>query len=116
MLEFRAYGTIHPSHISRWYNVKQIYQYLIETNGIDAAIEDVNNKLNVLAEHQKEVEASTNEAVMGLITLFGIVSILASLLTIIQILQGGGYWTITVAALLLIIAGAALAALWRSRE
>ncbi len=116
MLEFRAYGTVHPSHISRWYNVRQIYQYLIETNGIDAAIEDVNNKLGVLAEHQKEVEASTNEAVMGLITLFGIVSILASLLTIIQILQGGDYWMITIVALLLIVAGAALVALWRSRE
>ncbi len=116
MLEFRAYGTVHPSHISRWYNVKQIYQYLIETNGIDAAIEDVNNKLSVLAEHQKEVEASTNEAVMGLITLFGIVSILASLLTIIQILQGGDYWMITIVALLLIVVGAAAVALWRSRE
>ena len=53
---------------------------------------------------------------MGLITLFGIVSILASLLTIIQILQGGDYWMITIIALLLIVVGAAAVALWRSRE
>ncbi len=89
MLEFKAYGVIAPAHISRWHNVKQIYQHIIETNGISTAVEDISDKINILAEHQKELESAINEAVMGIITVFGIVSILVSVLSIIQILSGG---------------------------
>lgn len=89
MLEFRAYGTIAPAHISRWHNVKQIYQHVIETNGISTAVADISDKVNILAEHQKELESAINDTVMGIITVFGIVSILASVLSIIQILSGG---------------------------
>lgn len=89
MLEFRAYGVIAPAHISRWHNVKRIYQHVIETNGIDTAVEDINNKLNILSDHQKELESQISDTVVGIVTVFGIVSILASVLTIVQILSGG---------------------------
>lgn len=118
MLEFRAYGTVDPSHISRWYNIKQIYQHMIETNGINTAIEDVSNKLGILAERQKEMESNTSEAVMGLITIFGLVSILDSLLSIKQIIVGGDPLAlpITVISPLLIIIGIIVTVLWRRRE
>ena len=55
---------------------------------------------------------------MGLITIFGIVSILASLLTIAQILSGGSatYWILTVIATLVIALVAAIAVVWRKRQ
>lgn len=90
MLEFQAYGTIAPANISRWHNIKQIYQHIIETNAISEAIDDISITLNILAEHQKEIEAARNNTIISLITVFGIVSILASVLTIVQILAGGG--------------------------
>lgn len=90
MLEFQAYGTIAPANISRWHNIKQIYKYVIETNAIQEAIEDISITLSILAEHQKELESTRNNTIISLITIFGIVSILASVLTIVQILSGGG--------------------------
>lgn len=118
MLEFRAYGTVHPSHISRWYNVRQIYKSLMELNGVDEAIGDIRDKLGILEEHRKELESGVSEAVMGLITVFGIISILASLLTITQILSGGSatYWIVTVIAALVITLVAAIAVVWQKRQ
>ena len=117
MLEFRAYGTIHPSHISRWYNVKQIYRHMIETNDIEAAIADIGDKLAILDEHQKEIEANTNEALMSLITIFGVVSILESLIAIIQILVGGDPigWSMTIIMLMAITVGAMILILRRKK-
>ena len=118
MLEFRAYGTVHPAHISRWYNVRQIYSYLMKINGVEEAVGDIRDKLGILEEHRKERESGVSEAVMGLITIFGIVSILASLLTIAQILSGGSatYWILTVIATLVIALVAAIAVVWRKRQ
>ncbi len=118
MLEFRAYGTVHPSHLSRWYNVKQIYRYLIEINGIEVAIEDIRDKLGILAEHQKELESNISDAVMGLITVFGVVSILASLLSIMEILSGGDptAWMITIVSTLFLIIGSVIVVFWQRKQ
>ncbi len=89
MLEFQAYGTIAPANLSRWHNIRQIYHALLEANDIPAAIEDVDHKINILSEHQRALESRRSELVMNLITIFGIVSILASVLSIIDILHGG---------------------------
>ena len=95
MLEFQAYGTLAPANLSRWYNIKLIYGALLELNGIPEAIEDVDHKIGILAEHQRELEAQRRDLLTNLITAFGLVSILASVLTIIQILLGGSVaiWT-----------------------
>lgn len=89
MLEFKAYGTITPANLSRWHNVKQIYKHIIETNEINQAVENIGTTLEILAEHQKELENDKSSKIMGLITLFGVVSIPASVLSIIDYLSGG---------------------------
>ncbi len=95
MLEFKAYGTLAPANISRWSNIGQIYRALLEANEVSAAIADVDHKISILAEHQRELEAKRTSLLTNLITTFGIVSILASVLTIIQILLGANeiIWT-----------------------
>lgn len=99
MLEFKAYGTLAPSNISRWSNIKQIYRALLETNEIPSAIADVDHKISILAEHQRELESIRAEMLTNLITAFGIVSILESVLGIIQILLGANM-TIWIASFL----------------
>lgn len=89
MLRFQAFGTVTPANLSRWHNVKQIYAYLLEVNDIPTAIQDISSKVNILAEHQQESEQARSETVINIITIFGIVSILASVLSIVQILSGG---------------------------
>lgn len=89
MLKFRAYGTVSPANLSRWHNVKQIYAYLLEVNDVNESVNDIQNKLNVITENQKETERERNERVVNIITVFGIVSILASVLSIVQILSDG---------------------------
>ena len=58
----------------------------------------VTAKLNILAAHQQELERVRGETVINLITLFGIVSILASVLSIVQILSDGNMliWASTI--------------------
>lgn len=89
MLEFQAFGKVTPANLSRWHNVKQIYAYLLEVNDIPTAIQDISTKLTILTEHQQEIDRARNETVINIITIFGIVSILASVLSIVQILSGG---------------------------
>ena len=89
MLNFQAFGTVAPANLSRWHNVKQIYANLLEVNDIPAAVQDVSAKLNILTARQEAIEHARSETVINLITLFGIVSILASVLSIVQILADG---------------------------
>ena len=89
LLEFQAYGTLAPANISRWHNIKLIYKSLLELNDIPDAIADVAHKISILSEHQRELESQRSELLTKLITAFGVISILASVLTIIQILLGG---------------------------
>jgi len=89
MLRFRAYGTVSPANLSRWHNVKQIYAHMLEVNDVYEAVEDIQNKINIITENQKEQEQERNDKVVNIITVFGIVSILASVLSIVQILSDG---------------------------
>lgn len=89
MLNFQAFGTVTPANLSRWHNVKQIYANLLDVNDIPAAIQDISVKLSILTAHQEAIERARSETVINLITLFGIVSILASVLSIVQILADG---------------------------
>lgn len=89
MLNFQAFGTVTPANLSRWHNVKQIYANLLEVNDIPVAIQDISIKLSILTARQEALEHARSETVINLITLFGIVSILASVLSIVQILSDG---------------------------
>lgn len=89
MLDFQAFGTVTPANLSRWHNVKQIYAYLLEVNDVTTAVQDISSKLSILSDHQQELEHSRSERVINIITVFGIVSILASVQSIIQILSDG---------------------------
>ena len=116
MLEFKAYGTLAPSNISRWSNIRQIYRALLETNEIPSAIADVDYKIGILAEHQREIESKRAGMLTNLITAFGIVSILESVLAIIQILLGANniIW-ITLLLTTVVLFLAFLLALFRRR-
>lgn len=115
MLNFQAFGTVAPANLSRWHNVKQIYANLLEVNDIPAAIEDISTKLNILTAHQEAVEHARSETVINLITLFGIVSILASVLSIVQILADGDLliWVSTILTTVMLALVTALAILRR---
>ncbi|WP_394960954.1 hypothetical protein [Candidatus Allofournierella merdavium] len=70
----------------------------MEVNDVESAVADVSAKLDILAAHQQELERARSETVINLITLFGIVSILASVLSIVQILSDGNMliWASTI--------------------
>ena len=89
MLRFKAYGTVSPETISRWYNVRTIYAHLIEFFGVQAAIEEIGAQIEMLSDAQKQAEESVTNTIMGAIGLFGVVSILDSLLSIYEVLSGG---------------------------
>lgn len=115
MLNFQAFGTVTPANLSRWHNVKQIYANLLEVNDIPAAIEDISTKLNILTAHQEAVEHARSETIINLITIFGIVSILASVLSIVQILADGDLliWVSTILTTVMLALVTALAILRR---
>ena len=115
MLTFQAFGTVTPANLSRWHNVKQIYANLLEVNDVPAAIQDITSKLNILTAHQEAVEHARSETIINLITLFGIVSILASVLSIVQILADGDLliWVSTILTTVMLALITALAVLRR---
>ena len=115
MLTFQAFGTVTPANLSRWHNVKQIYANLLEVNDVPTAIQDITSKLNILTAHQEAVEHARSETIINLITLFGIVSILASVLSIVQILADGDLliWVSTILTTVMLALITALAVLRR---
>lgn len=89
MLQFQAYGTVTPSNLSRWHNVKQIYAALLEVNDTSGAVNDIDDKLSILAEQQQDIQQRRSNTVSGIITVFGVVSIVDSMLNIVQTLSSG---------------------------
>ena len=97
MLNFQAFGTVSPANLSRWNNVKQIYAYLLEVSETDAAVQDISTKIDILVAQQQELETVRSTRIMNLITVFGIVGIMASVQEIVQILSdaSGLMWNVT---------------------
>ena len=112
MLNFQAFGTVAPANLSRWHNVKQIYANLLEVCDIPSAVQDISAKVSILTARQEAADRARSETVIDLITLFGIVSILASVLSIVQILADGDLliWisTILTTAMLALVTALAL--------
>lgn len=97
MLNFQAFGTVTPANLSRWNNVKQIYAFLLEVSETDSAVRDISTKIDILVAQQQEIENMRSTRIMNLITVFGIVGIMASVQEIVQILADGSnlMWNVT---------------------
>jgi len=89
MLEFKAFGVVTPANISRWHNVSEIYSCLLENSAIPEAIDDISEKLEVLSDREEKANERRSDKIMNLITVFGIVQIIDSVLSIYQMLSDG---------------------------
>ena len=98
LLNFQALGTVTPANLSRWNNVRQIYGFLLEVFDIDTAVHDISSKIEILVAQQQELESLRTSRIMNLITVFGVVGIMASVQEIVQILSDGSnlMWNVTV--------------------
>lgn len=108
MLEFRAFGTVTPANLSRWHNIKQIYAHLLTANDIATAVEDVSTKISILSAEADAREARRSERVGSIIAVFGLVSILDSVMSIADALRSGEpiFWhcgTLTAAVLMVLL-------------
>lgn len=94
-LELIAYGTLTPSQISRWYNVCETYRNLIEMNGVDEAIEEIQQKITLLNEEQERIDSKRENLVSSIIAVFGLLSIIAAVLQTVDYVVNGGMIMIT---------------------
>ena len=88
-MEFIAYGTLAPSQISRWNNVCDTYRLLIEMNGINETIEEVEEKISLLDAEQERIDAKRESTVAMIIAVFGLGSIVAATLQIVDYVSTG---------------------------
>ena len=98
LLNFQALGTVSSANLSRWNNVRQIYSFLLEVFDVESAVADISAKIEILVAQQQELENRRSSRVINLITIFGVVGILASVQEIVQILADGSnlMWNVTV--------------------
>lgn len=88
-LEFRAFGTLAPSQISRWHNVCEIYKYLLEAQGVSEALEEIEQKIDLIDADQEKKIAMKQNMISAVIAIFGLISIIASIMTIVDFVSSG---------------------------
>ncbi|WP_196021904.1 hypothetical protein [Mediterraneibacter faecis] len=88
-LEFVAYGTLAPSQISRWNNVCETYRSLQKLNGVNEALEEISQKINLLNEEQDRIDGQRESRVSMIITVFGLVSIVSAALQMLDYISTG---------------------------
>ena len=66
-----------------------IYAHLLDCFGVERSIQELSDKLEILSDAQKETEEARTNALMTGITIFGIISILDSLLSIYEVIVNG---------------------------
>ena len=88
-MEFIAYGTLAPSQISRWNNVCDTYRLLIELNGINETIVEIKDKINLLDEEQERIDSKRESTIGMIIAVFGFISIISSMLQIVDYVSKG---------------------------
>lgn len=89
-LNFRAFGTLAPSQVSRWNNVCEAYRDLLEVHGIDEALVEIEQKIDLLNAEQEQQATEKQNLITTVITVFGFVSIVASILTMVDLVLNGG--------------------------
>lgn len=88
-LEFVSYGTLAPSQISRWNNVCETYRSLQKLNGVNEALEEISQKINLLNEEQDRIDGKRESRVSMIITVFGLVSIISAALQTLDYISTG---------------------------
>ncbi len=120
VFRFRAYDTITPSQISRWNNVCETYRHLLEMNGVDEALDDVSSKIDLINEEMERVNASHQNFFTTVIAVFGLTSIVAAVLQIVDYVEPGDptmlLWTGISGAGILITLIAWIIMMWRNRK
>ena len=88
-LEFIAYGTLTPSQMSKWNNVCETYRALQKENGVNEALDEIKEKIELLNEEQDHIDSKRESRVSMIIAVFGFVSIVAAALQILDYLSSG---------------------------
>lgn len=88
-LEFRASGTLASSQVSRWNNVCETYRCLLAVNGIDEALEEIEQKVELIRDEQERKSSDMQNYVATVIAVFGLISIVASVLSIVVLVNSG---------------------------
>lgn len=89
VMEFRAFGTLAPSQVSRWNNVCEIYRELLEVLGINEALSEIEEKIDLLNAEQERRSTDSQNRLSLLIAVFGLISIVAAVLTIVDLVLKG---------------------------
>ena len=117
---FKAYDTITPAQISRWSNVCETYRYLLQMNGVDEALADVSEKVDLIDEEMERVNAGHQNFFATVIAVFGLTSIVASVLQIVDYVQPGDptmlLWSGISGTGILITLIAWILMMWRNRR
>lgn len=110
MMEFQAYGTFPAAGMSRWHNTKQIYKYILDTNGIPEAVATQSLSLKILDEREKEFEEKEEKErdrrsnlVLFLLSLFGVLSIPETVVSLLKNILHGSWKEVTVIISLLFL-------------
>lgn len=85
LMHFQAFGIVRAMNLSRNYETKVIYQHLLDMNGIESSINDLDKKLNLLNEQLKVLTDKRNNRIMGMAVGFCGISILSSIMSIMNI-------------------------------
>jgi len=88
-LEFRAFGTLAPSQISRWNNVCETYRYLLEAQGVEEALEEIEQKIELINSDQQQKVEKRQNIVSAIIAIFGLSSIIASVMQVVEYIATG---------------------------
>lgn len=88
-LVFRASGTLTPSQVSRWNNVCETYRNLVEVNGINEALEEIEQKIDLIKDEQERKSSEVQNYIATVIAVFGLISIVAAVLQIVDLMEGG---------------------------
>lgn len=89
VLRFKAYDTITPFQISRWNNVCETYRFLLEMNGVGEALENVAENIDLINEEMDRISSRRQGYFTTIIAVFGLTSIVASILQIVDYLNRG---------------------------
>lgn len=89
MINFKAFGEISVANVSRVAGVRKFYRQVIDVNGVDEALKEIDKKLSVISSREKEKSESKTNAIMIIISLFSVVSILADMISVMQSISTG---------------------------
>lgn len=88
-LLFRASGTLAPSQISRWNNICETYRILMEVNGVNETLTEIEEKIDLIKDEQERQASEMQNYIATVIAVFGLISIVAAVLQIVDLIQTG---------------------------